>query len=166
MLNIRLMSANGELFIQGNLSETASDSGMVDLKKEKLIVKDYHYDIWRESDIPEMDSIQIEDCDSGELLGTLEYKARYIHDAEDGFHETEVIELARDGKTVNLEVAKGDWIDQLNPIINDYLGTCEGETMSQEDSDWLMTTLRAKVEFNQGLITKDEYELIMNDLDR
>jgi len=159
------MSANGELFIQGNLSETASDSGMLDLHKEQLIVPDSYYDIWREQEIPRTKAIKIEDADTGEPLGELTYSGKFIWD-EDGYHEFMVESIERDGVTkwVSEETSKGDWMQVLMPIINEMK---DGEpTLDQESVDWMMTTIRAKVEFQVGLITKEEYELIIWDTER
>ena len=64
-----------------------------------------------------------------------------------------------------LENAKGDWIEYLKPIINDYLDTCEGDKMSQTDVDWLITILRAKIEYSQGLVSSDEYLRIINNIE-
>ena len=64
-----------------------------------------------------------------------------------------------------LENAKGDWIEYLKPIINDYLDTCEGDKMSQTDADWLITILRAKIEYSQGLVSSDEYLRIINNIE-
>jgi len=159
------MSANGELFIQGNLSETASDSGMLDLHKEQLIVPDSYYDIWREQEIPRTKAIKIEDADTGEPLGELTYSGKFIWD-EDGYHEFMVESIERDGKKkwVGKEKAKGDWMEQLLPIVNAFK---DGEeSLTTEDVDWLMTTLRCKIEYNEGLITKEEYDTILNDFER
>lgn len=160
------MSANGELFITENLSDTASNAGLLNLKRESLVVKDYHYDIWREADIPEIDSIDIEDSSTGELLGTLEYRARYKHDSEGGYHETIIVEVGRGDvkKWVDVERAKGDWMIHLQPIVNDFK---DGEeSLTSEDVDWLMTTLRCKIEYNEGLISKEKYDTILNDFER
>lgn len=64
-----------------------------------------------------------------------------------------------------LENAKGDWIEYLKPIINDYLDTCEGDKMSQTDVDWLITILRTKIEYSQGLVSSDEYLRIINNIE-
>jgi len=72
--------------------------------------------------------------------------------------------MSANGELLSNERAKGDWLEYLLPIVNDFK---DGkESLTGEDVDWLMTTLRCKIEYNEGLITKDEYELVMNDLDR
>ena len=159
------MSANGELFIQGNLSETASDSGMLDLHKEQLVVPDSHYDIWREQEIPTTDTIQIKDANTGEPLDELKYSGKFIWN-DGGYHEFRVESIERYGKKkwVGEEKAKGDWMEQLLPIVNAFK---DGEeSLTTEDVDWLMTTLRCKIEYNEGLITKEAYDTILNDFER
>lgn len=52
-----------------------------------------------------------------------------------------------------------NWITQLQPIIDEY---GEGEPLDGDDVDRLVEILRAKINFNQGNITEEEYELLLN----
>ena len=53
-----------------------------------------------------------------------------------------------------------DYIEHLKPIIEDVK---DGEDkLCQEDVDFIMTIIRAKIEFSEGLITESEYTDIMN----
>tara|TARA_B110000285_G_scaffold216306_1_gene263496 strand:- start:262 stop:507 length:246 start_codon:yes stop_codon:yes gene_type:complete len=65
-----------------------------------------------------------------------------------------------------LEVAaklqKNRWNDYLKPIIDDFR---DGEDkMSEEDIKWLGNIIKAKIRFNEGLITELDYLIILNDL--
>mgnify|MGYP003629742625 CR=1 FL=1 len=65
-----------------------------------------------------------------------------------------------------LEVAaklqKNRWNDYLKPIIDDFR---DGEDkMSEEDIKWLVNIIKAKIRFNEGLITELDYLIILNDL--
>ena len=57
----------------------------------------------------------------------------------------------------------GDYIDHLRPIIFDLRD--DKEKLDSEDVDYLMVIIRAKIEYHEGLITKEKYEEIINDTD-
>jgi len=152
------MSANGEYFI-GQLAEEASDLGLLDLQEEHLETPDGYYDIWSYQDIPESDSF---DIDGG---GVLSYTGYYQHDDE--FPEFVITSITRDGKTKQCltdKRAKGDWIHQLQPIVLDLL---DGEKqLVEEDVEWLMPILEAKIRYFNGLMSEAEYETILHNTER
>lgn len=51
------------------------------------------------------------------------------------------------------------WIEQLQPIIDEY---GEGEPLDEDDVDRLIEIIRAKINFNQGNITEDEYNSLLD----
>tara|TARA_R110000744_G_scaffold180637_1_gene299626 strand:- start:225 stop:440 length:216 start_codon:yes stop_codon:yes gene_type:complete len=60
------------------------------------------------------------------------------------------------------KLQKNDWLNYLKPIIDDFK---DGEDkMSEEDINWLVNIIKAKIRFNEGLITELDYLIILNDL--
>tara|TARA_R110001632_G_scaffold1886_3_gene8568 strand:+ start:1982 stop:2200 length:219 start_codon:yes stop_codon:yes gene_type:complete len=60
------------------------------------------------------------------------------------------------------ELQKNDWLNYLKPIIADFK---DGEDkMGEEDIKWLVNIIKAKIRFNEGLITELDYLIILNDL--
>jgi len=149
------MSAKGEYFIE-DLKEQASREGLFDVDQDYLETPEGYYDMWRVSDIPTSGSFELEDGD------ILSYEGYYQHDDE--FPEFIITSITRNGVTKGFyNRAEGDWISYLQPIVLDML---DGEPkLTKEDVDWLMPILRAKIEFHNGLITEEEYEIILNNTD-
>jgi hypothetical protein len=55
-----------------------------------------------------------------------------------------------------------NWIEQLQPIINEY---GEGEALDGDAVDDLCAIIRAKINLSQGNITEEEYEEALDDKD-
>ena len=67
------------------------------------------------------------------------------------------------GESEEIAIDPRDWYVHLQPIVKDFL---DGEPeLTEEDVDWLMPILRAKIEFYNGLITQEEYDTIINNTD-
>jgi len=65
-------------------------------------------------------------------------------------------------KVADAKLQKNDWLNYLKPIIADFK---DGEDkMSEEDINWLANIIKAKIRFNEGLITELDYLIILNDL--
>jgi hypothetical protein len=156
--NKEKMSANGEYFIE-DLQEKASKLGLLDLEEESIATPSDYYHIWSYRYIPESDSF---DIDGG---GVLSYTGYYQHDEE--FPEFVITTITRDGKTKQCltdKWAKGDWIHQLQPIVLDLL---DGEKqLVEEDVEWLMPILEAKIRYFNGLMSEAEYETILHNTER
>ncbi|WP_395054056.1 hypothetical protein [Flavobacterium sp.] len=86
------MSSKGELFVSEELVEMASNAELLDLTKEKLLIPDAYYEIWREEDLPIEDVINIiafysddsEELDNvveeGEKVGEVKFKINHFVD--------------------------------------------------------------------------------------
>lgn len=157
------MSAYGEYFIHEDLSEAARSLGLLK-PNEQLVLPDGYYGIYDARNMTN-DTVKIEDIDTGEAKGELTFTGEVNYDEDTGnYYDIKTIE--RDG--VNLDAVTGhkvgDWLIHLQPILDDFK---DGEsTITSEDVDWLMTTLRAKVEYVEGLISEEEYTTILNDIER
>jgi hypothetical protein len=159
------MSANGELFIDGYLRETAMEVGLFDNEEEHIITPSAYYDIWSDKDIELEGEVEIDDALEGKG-NSLKWRGVLVAD-EDGT-TFELVSLERGGVVIQIlndyTRAKGDWIHQLQPIIVDLL---DGEPkLVKADVEWLMPILQAKIEFYHGLITREEYETILNNTER
>ena len=65
-------------------------------------------------------------------------------------------------EVADAKLQKNDWLNYLKPIIADFK---DGEDkMSEEDIKWLVNIIKAKIRFNEGLITELDYLIILNDL--
>ena len=65
-------------------------------------------------------------------------------------------------KVADAKLQKNDWLNYLKPIIADFK---DGkDKMSEEDIKWLANIIKAKIRFNEGLITELDYLIILNDL--
>ncbi len=51
------------------------------------------------------------------------------------------------------------WIEQLQPIVKEY---GENEPLDGDDVDRLVEIIRAKINLNQGNITEDQYNIILD----
>jgi len=158
------MSAYGELFIQEDLFETARNLGILK-PNEKLKLPSGYYDLY-DARCMENDTVKIEDNETGEDLGELSYTGKIGYD-EDCGNFFDLLTISRDnGKSIDINTGHpvGDWLIHLQPIIDELK---DGEPkLTSVDVDWLMDTLRAKVEFVEGLITEEEYTNILNDMKR
>jgi hypothetical protein len=56
-----------------------------------------------------------------------------------------------------------DYIDYLKPIIKDVKDGSK-EPLTQDDVNFIMSVCRAKIEFHEGLITQEQYETCMNNV--
>lgn len=144
-------------FINVTLTETASDLGIIDPKGEKLIIEDVFKQYGGLKDIPKSSMVRIKDKTNGITLGHLYFNGMYK--STDGRKRYVIHSITRGDKTVYVRTV--DWMDYLQPIVEDFKDGADHLTSS--DIDWLMVVLRAKIDYSQGLISKDEYAMIIND---
>jgi len=64
----------------------------------------------------------------------------------------------------NKMIDKRDWIHQLQPIVVEFL---DGESkLVEEDVEWLIPILEAKIRYFNGLMSEAEYETILYNTER
>ena len=63
---------------------------------------------------------------------------------------------------VDLDAEPVDYIEYLKPIIEDVKDGST-EPLTSDDVDFIMKVCRAKIEYHEGLISKEEYLTIIND---
>ena len=155
------MSANGELFITETLSDTLINNDMINYDCEKLIVPKGYYEMWSDRSIPTTDEIKIDGSDD---VVTFEIEKVYGEEYGEEYCDIYLSKLTRGNKTILInregEVWSGqvDFIEYLNPIIADVKDGEEGN-LDKSTVDGLMKVIRAKIEFHEGLIDEDEYEI-------
>ncbi len=54
------------------------------------------------------------------------------------------------------------WIEQIQPIIDEYKDGSQDEPLDGDDVDELCKILKAKINLQEGNITPEEYEEILN----
>ena len=159
------MSAFGELFIGEDLTETARKLGILK-PNEKLIIPDGYYGLYDPRDMSG-DTIKIVDGVEDDDLDELSFTGEITWDEDCGY-EFKIETITRNN--VAIDVASGytvgDWLINLKPIIDDFKNSDGVEQLTSEGVDWLMDTLRAKVEFVEGLISEEEYTTILSDMER
>lgn len=86
------MSAIGELFINEELTEMASKVDLLNLSKERLVIPEGYFEIWRDEDLPSIDEIAIEiyhneddpkndyDYREGTKVGKINFKLEHFVD--------------------------------------------------------------------------------------
>jgi hypothetical protein len=158
------MSAYGEYFIGEDLAEASRALGLIK-PNEELILPSGYYGIYDARDM-KPDTISIRDRDNGDAKGKLSFTGVVRYDEDTGNYY-DIKTLKRDdGDELDAVTGHkvGDWLIHLQPIIDNLK---DGEPkLTSTDVDWLMDTLRAKVEFVEGLITEEEYTTILNDMER
>jgi len=154
------MSSKGELFIREDLTSEAERLGLFDVEDDYMLVPKKYYKIWDAMQIPTKDKILLEDDSYLEFTGKGKVDG-------DGYSEYHILSITRNGvtKLTNGEeyIDPKDWYFHLQPIVEDLL---DGEPkLTRADVDYLMPILRAKIEFFNGLISKEDYETILNNTD-
>lgn len=154
------MSANGEKFISG-LREIATEKGLLK-DSEDLITPDWAYECWDNKDLMELGEVTIEN-DEGDIEGKLSYKVHFYAEP-DGYGGIDLEYREEWIKRGNVKVfclPTKDYIEYLEPIISDFKDG-SGEALTNEDVDFLIGILKAKISFSEGLITQEEYDRQMN----
>lgn len=144
-------------FINVTLTGTAWKMDLFDPENESLVIGDEFKHYRGLMEIPDRGSVQIRDRHNGNILGQMFFKGTYK--STDGKKRYVIHSITRGD--ITRHVQQIDWMEYLEPIVEDFKDGSDHLTSS--DVDWLMVVLRAKIDFNQGLISKVEYDMIIND---
>lgn len=150
------MSTIGEYFIE-ELKKVSENLGMYNSEEEYMETPKEFQEISRTKDLPKTGKVFIGDS-LDEEVEYLHFKIE--HTVVGGELGYEIVDLKRENNNFTFSKEVVDYIEYLKPILVDFK---DGEPkLTQDDVDYLMMVLRAKIEFYEGVISKEEYETLVN----